>query len=251
VASRARHIASRVGALLGLVGLGALLGYGYHRAAMLPVVDVEIRGNVHAAADELLSLASVPDSSLLFDLDTQLLAEQVERHPWVREASVRRWMTGTVSISVDERQPVMLALSPDGRPWMYLDAYGYAMPVTETSRRAGYDLPLLTGRLPAVDQAAPLADAPLRRLLAALAQTGPSVDALITGVERRPGGDLVLITSPTPGGSSIPVAMGRDRFDEKLGRLEAFWEQAILNKPDRPIRRIDLRFEGQIVTEES
>lgn len=251
MASRIGYIASRVGALAGLVAVGALLGYGYHRASMLTLTGIEVHGNVHADAQDLIALASVPDSSLIFGLDTQLIAERVERHPWVRSARVTRWMTGTVGITVTERQPVMLALGADGRPWVFLDADGYAMPVTPGALRAGYDLPLLTGRLPAIDPFTPLADGPLRRMLAALATTGPSVDALIAGVERRFGGELVLFTAPAPGGTSIPVSLGRDRFDEKLGRLEAFWEQAILNRPDRPIRRIDLRFEGQIVTEES
>jgi cell division protein FtsQ len=251
MARRKRHIASRAAVFLGLVALGALLGYGYHRASLMQVVAVDVRGNVHAEAADLVALAAIPDSSRLFDLDTAEIVRRVEEHPWVRTAAISRWMTGTVSISVAERQPVALAIGPDGRPAMYLDVDGFAMPVTRTALRAGYDVPLLTGRLPAVNPAAPLADAPLRRLLAALASTGPSTDALIAAIERRPDGQMVLFTAPAPGGTSIPVSLGRDRFEEKLHRLEAFWEQAVLVRPERAIRRIDLRHEGQIVTEES
>ena len=59
-----------------------------------------------------------------------------------------------------------------------------------------------------------------------------------------------MIRINAPSGGSIPVTLGRADFAEKLGRLHAFWTQAVLSRPDTPVRRIDLRFDDQIVTEE-
>lgn len=250
MASRKRSVASRVGVFLLLAALATLAGFGWQRAQTLPLAGVEISGAVHADEAALLALAAVPDSSRLFGVDPLALASRVEADAWVRRARVARSMRGTLNIRVEERQPVALALGSDGRAAAYLDAEGHVMPITATALAAGYDVPLVTGRIPGLRVGDVVQDAALTRLLATLAEAGPLADALVSAVERRADGTLVLITAPTPAGAALPVVLGRDGFQEKLRRLEAFWEQAILSRPEYPIRRIDLRYGGQIVTAE-
>ena len=239
---------------LGVLGLGAVVALGalgWQWQASVPVRAVEVRGAVHADSTEILGLAAVPDSSLLFALDPALIEDRVRRHPWVAEASVTRWLTGTLGISVTERVPVALALDAAGRPAFYFDAAGFRMPVESAAagRSAAFDVPLLHGFGP-YQPTMPVDDASVLDLLAALAALDDATDALVSSVERTPGG-FVLLTAPAPGSGAIPVALGRGGFAEKLARLRPFWDQAVLPRPDTPIRRIDLRFNGQIVTEES
>lgn len=250
MASRARSVASRVGVLLLLAALAALAGFGWQRAQTLPLTGVEVSGAVHADEAALLALAAVPDSARLFAVDPLALASRVEAEPWVRRARVSRSMRGVIRITVEERQPVALAIGADGRATAYVDAGGHVMPVTASALAAGYDLPLLSGRIPGLRAGDVIQDPALARLLATLAEAGPLTDALVSAVERRPDGTLVVITAPTPDGAALPVVLGRDGFAEKLRRLEAFWDQAILSRPDHPIRRVDLRYDGQIVTDE-
>ncbi len=234
-----------------LVGLGAVLALGWQYATTLPVRAVTVSGNVHADADALVALAAVPDSALLLDLDPVVLADRVQRDPWVAEARVTRWMTGTLALSVRERAPTALVLDDAGRPSHYLDRAGFQMPVTPSALRAGYDVPLVTGRVEPFNPVRTVEDAALRELLDALAMAGPATDALVSGVERTADGPFVLHTAPTPAGRAVPVVLGQDGFAEKLRRLHAFWDQAILAQPDLPLRRVDLRFDGQIVTQGS
>lgn len=246
--TRARRLLRRALAFLTLAALGALVSLGWHWKATLPLEAIAVTGNAHADADAIRELAAVPDSARLFDLDPVILADRVQRHPWVAEARVTRWMTGTLEIAVRERVPAALALDGAGRPSHYLDAAGFAMPFV---KGAAYDVPLLHGALPAMHPTQPIEDAALLELLGVLAKADPAEDALVSSVERRRDGTFVLVTAPAPGVGAIPVTLGRGGFAEKLGRLRAFWDQAVLTRPDTPIRRIDLRFDGQVVTEES
>jgi cell division protein FtsQ len=235
---------------VGLSALTALAVVGWRWQASLPLAAVEVTGVVHADTTELLDLAAVPDSALLFHLDPVILEDRVRRHPWVAEASVTRWVTGTLSIDVEERVPTALVLDGDGRPAYFFDAAGFRMPAVAPRPGHAYDVPLLRGRFGDYQPTTPVEDEAVRDLLATLAALPPEVDALVSSVERAADDSFVLHTAPAPGSGSIPVALGRAGFAAKLDRLHAFWDQAILTRPDTPVRRIDLRFDGQIVTRE-
>ena len=244
---RRRRLVRRTLAVLGLAAAVALGVVGWRWQAALPVQAVTVSGVVHADTSAVLDLVAVPDSAMLFSLDPTILADRVRRHPWVQEASVTRWMTGTLGIDVIERMPVALVLDAAGRPAYFFDAAGFMMPL---AAGAAYDVPLLQGRFPTYQPTQPAEDAAVLDLLAVLAAVPEATDALVSSVERAADGTFTLVTAPTPGGAAIPVALGRSGFGEKLGRLQAFWDQAVLTRPDTPVRRIDLRFDGQIVTSE-
>src|SRR5690606_20444153 len=103
--------------------------------------------------------------------------------------------------------------------------------------------PLLQGHFGTYQPTTPTDDDAVRELLAALAALHPDTDALVSSVAREADGAFVLHTAPAPGSGAIRVTLGRDRFGEKLRRLHAFWDQAVLTRPATPIRRIDLRFD--------
>jgi cell division protein FtsQ len=242
----------RVLVVLTLAGVVALVVVGWRWQAALPLGGIDVAGAVHADPAAVLDLAAVPDSALLFSLDPVILEDRVRRHPWVAEASVTRWMTGTLGIRVTERVPTALVLDAAGGPGYFFDAAGFMMPAVaaDPGRGVVYDVPLLQGRFGDYRPTQPAEDDAVRDLLATLAAAPPAVDALVSSVERRADGSFVLWTAPTPSGRSIPVALGRTGFAEKLGRLHAFWDQAVLTRPATPVRRIDLRFDGQIITHE-
>jgi cell division protein FtsQ len=233
--------------VLGLAAIVALGVVGWRWQATLPLNGIDVAGVVHADTAAVLDLAAVPDSAMLFSLDPAILEDRVRRHPWVAEASVIRWMTGTLGIDVTERVPAALVLDGTGRPSYFFDAAGFMMPFVAGAR---YDVPLLQGRFGEYRPTQPAEDEAVRDLVATLAAAPPEVDALVSSVERAADGTFTLHTAPAPSGGSIPVALGRTDFAEKLDRLHAFWAQAVLSRPDTPVRRIDLRFDGQIVTEE-
>ena len=200
---------------------------------------------------DVARLAGVaPDSAApvaLYGIDIALVADRVRRHPWVREARLRRLPTGTLRIAVEEREPVVLVLA-SGVPHHYLDASGYAMPVPEGADME--DVPLLRGAVPEYHPTQPVRSASLRELLSALATADEDVDALVSEVEWAASG-ATLLTVPAAGRGALAVRLGRTRHADALTRLAAFWEQAVLTRPDTPIQLVDLRFAGQVVTRET
>jgi cell division protein FtsQ len=256
------------------VGLCAALGvYGWLWQRDVPLLGVEVSGALMAPPAELEALAALPEPDPatadtaagteafvpLFDLDPVLLADRVRRHPWVEDADVRRWPTGTLELAVTERVPVALAIGRDGRAAYYLDGAGHQMPVPprpEGTAPVAYDVPLVRGHLPTFRPTLPVEDEPLLALLATLAQlpdTDPAADALVSELRRERDGGFTLLTSPAAGHGPVEVVLGTggpSGFGEQLARLTAFYAQAVRPQPERRFAQIDLRFHDQIVTRE-
>lgn len=221
----------------------------WHRT--LPLTRVAVVGAHHARAAEVKQLVNVtPDSVALYSLSPLLLADRARRHPWVQEAHVRRLPTGTLRIRLEERKPAVLVMR-SGKPSHYLDAAGFAMPLDNgaDSMAAFADVPLLYGA-PAYHPTQRIGDRALRDLIAALAHADPITDALISEVTWRPK-HTVLTTSPTGTRGAVEVRLGPHDPSEQLRRLRAFWEQALLTRPETRFEHIDLRFAGQVITRES
>jgi len=245
---KTRRILRGVLLTLGLLGLGSLGGLGWQWMAALRCERIEIHGLHHADSTALLHLAQVDTGMVLFDIDPTIVADRVRRHPWVHTARAIRLPTGTLTISVRERTPVVLVLDPRGRPDHYLDRAGFAMPLTPG---ALYDVPLLRGLHKRAHPVRPLQDERVRALLFALADADAQTDALVSVLEMQPSREVVLYTTPVGARGSIAVCLGHDDFAEKLARLRAFWHQAVLPQPDQSFALIDLRFNSQIVTSEA
>lgn len=256
----ARRWTRRVAAGLLAALVLAFLGFGWMWQRALPLRAVEVVGTVEADPAEVARLAAVTpvDSALadsaavatpLFGLDPALIADRVQRHPWVREAHVTRLPTGTLKIRVEEREPVALALTEAGTPAYYLDREGFRMPVAAL-RPGGpvYDVPLVRGAGPYAPQRHD--DASVRALAAALAELDPDVDALVAEIAWGRTG-ATLVTAPATGRDPLRVRLGRSAYARRLRAFRAFWEQAVLPRPHVQYELVDLRFEGQVVTRET
>ena len=243
--------AGRVLRRLGGVALVLALGAAWYWQQTLPLRRVDVSGAVHADVAEVVRLTGVrPDSDAVFSLSPALVADRAERHPWVRRAHVRRLPTGTLSVRVEEREPVVLVMRA-GVPAGYLDAEGVALPLDALSDSGAvpYDVPLLSGSVPEAAPGERVGSPALRELLAALAGADDATDALVSEVEWR-AGRAVLWTTPAGGHPSVPVHLGRTGVAGQLARLRAFWDQSVLPRPRARFRSVDLRFDGQVVTQE-
>lgn len=242
----------RLGARILAVGMLAALGtigyFGWEWLDGLVCERVAVDGYRFADADEILAVARVDTGGRLLDINPELIADRVERHPWVRTASVRRLPPGTVAIHVRERVPVALAIDARGVPSTFLDADGYSMPATP---EAVFDVPLIRGARIPENATRPIQSEAVRDLLSALPRLHETTDALVSSFEVDASGDITMYTAPAAGRDAIPVLLGRRAFGEKLDRLWAFWEQAVISRPELSFDLIDLRFDGQIVTRET
>ena len=242
--------------LAGLFALAALGWLGWSWRAGVPLETIEVAGVQHADVDSLVALARIDPAAPLFSIDPVLVADRVRRHPWVASATVKRRLAGVLTISVEEREPVALALDGRGRPSHYLDAGGYGLPLEAPSEAAvpvaSYNVPLLRGVGAAYHPVQPVENPAVRALLEAVAEADPETRLLLSELEITPEGNVEgWLTPLRAGGPSIPVLLGYGDFDEKLRRLRAFWQQAVQTRPSRTFEKIDLRFDGQVVTLEA
>ena len=243
---RAGRILRRVGALVLVIGLVA--AYLWQR--QLPLTSIEVTGTTHADPAEIARLTEArPDSDRVFSLSPALMADRAARAPWVRTASVRRLPTGTLAIRVSERVPVVLVMRA-GRPAGFFDAEGVAIPLDARRDSVSFDLPLLTGDVPDVAPGEQTSSAALRETLDALASADPATNALVSEIEWRGGNRSFIWTTPAGGQPSIPVRIGAHGVANQLARLRAFWNQSVLPRPRARFRSVDLRFDGQVVTQE-
>lgn len=230
--------------VLGVVGLGVI---GYRWMMKVTCERIELAGIQHADSTALLELARVDTGLVLLDIDPALVADRVRRHPWVREARAMRFPNGTLRIAVDERRPVVLVLDREGRPGHYLDRDGHAMPPVAG---AVYDVPLVRGLDERYHPVRRVQNEQALELVGLLAGLSVEADALVSEFDIRSSGDVWLYTIPAGERGSIPVRLGHNGFEEKLERLTAFWHRAVLPQPHKKFNLIDLRFDGQIVTQE-
>ncbi len=249
--SKAARIAKWTGKVLGLLLLAALVVFGALQARewadTLKVSGIEVVGNGLADSSGVASLLRVDTTMRLFDMDPVLLADRARRHPWVERADVARLPSGRLRVTVEERTPVALALNASGRPLFYLSADGVAMPPV---RGRAFDVPVLLNVAPALQVGKETQDFALREVLTALSGLDPYGDAIISTVERR-GKEWWLRTTATTAHPSLEVRLGAGGVAEKLRRLQAFWQQAVITRPQVQYAAIDLRFINQIVTKES
>lgn len=213
----------------------------------VPYRQTLVVGAVHAVEADLQNLAGLDSLRRVYDLDPVLVADRVVRHPWVREATVTRWPTGTVVIGVVEREPVALAIE-DERPAYYLDAHGFRMPPVAG---AVYDVPLLHGLADPYHPIRPVTDLSTREWLALLPTLDPDLDALLSDLEWRSREGWWLHVVPPHGRQAIPVQLGHTDFATRLRGLHTVWQDAVVHNPQTRFEWIDLRFEGQVITKET
>jgi cell division protein FtsQ len=236
---------------LRLLGLGAVVGgvvvlgvLGWQWQATATVDRVTVTGTQHAPPDTVRHLARVDSGTVMETVDEALIADRVERHPWVRSARVAtQRLQGTLRIGITERAPAALALDARGRPAYYLAPTGHAMPVPDS---AGIDVPLVRGLQADYHPVQPVAPPMLRTVMGALRPTGTA--PLVAELAVQPDSTVRLMTRPLGAQGPMAVRLGTGRIRTKLRRLRAFAEQALAARPERTIDEIDLRFEGQIVT---
>ncbi len=127
--------------VLSLLGLGITAVRYSWPALTWKVGEVKILGCTNAMESELLELIQVNVRASLTDLDLKELSRRLARHPWVRQAQVKRdWARKALVIEVQERVPQAMILL-DGL--YFVDRQGEIFKRVESGERL--DLPILTG----------------------------------------------------------------------------------------------------------
>ncbi len=213
---------------------------GWYYLLQRPCTQIEITGVTYA---DPASLYSLIDSTLT----VQLVVDRLLRHPWVQGGRAVCYPTGTMRVQILERVPRLLALDGNGTPAYYLDEFGYMIPI---HAQTIFDVPLLRGTMDPYHALLPLEDRSMRNLLAIIPRLPSGVDSLISEFEIREDGLILIMRGTTGVDQTIVVRFGNEAWEQRFHLLNTFWDQNMWSHEGRMIEVIDLRFKGQIITQE-
>ncbi len=86
--------------LILLVGIG---GYFFLTSHIFDIAKVEVIGHNHYSAENIILLANIEKNTNLFQLDKKAKIQLMEDDPYIKEASMRRKLPGTLIIEILER----------------------------------------------------------------------------------------------------------------------------------------------------
>jgi len=86
--------------LIVLVGIG---GYFFLTSHIFDIAKVEVIGHNHYSTEDIILLSKVEKNTNLFQLDKKERIKLMENDPYIKEASIRRKLPGTLIIEILER----------------------------------------------------------------------------------------------------------------------------------------------------
>ena len=249
---RALRLARRVSVWLcaGLlvVALGGALVSGGRWLLTAPpfsVARIEVAGQNRLSAGVVVAASGLAPGQNLFRLDARRAVAAVEALPLVRRAEVVRAFPNRVTLHVEERRPFILVHSgghhgAGGLHWV--DEQGVS--IGPETQAVALDAPIVSGLGPADVAAA--GRTPSDRVAAGVAlirmlmraQSPLLKEISEVDVSRLEGPALYLL-------DGVEVRLGRDDWDDRLGRLEGVLAQ--LRASGQRATSIDLRFRDQVV----
>lgn len=204
---------------------------------------VVVEGAYILPVKDVAALARIQPRSKMSKVDLYDVRARLLRQPFIKTATVNRLYPGTVSIRIEERQPIGLL---SGGQIRYVDADGMILPYVNSA--VTVDIPAISGIEGA--QSAEVGKVfPQKDLAEAIAilETAQALDStmyhFISEVDMRNGGDVVLYSSDVV----IQIVLGRGDVAKKLVTLQAFWITFAKTADVDKVQSLDLRYEDQVV----
>ena len=231
-------------AVFSILSLAAIFVHNFvTQAEFFNIAEIEIIGANHVTKKEILVLSNLNRDRNIFDLNASLAEKQIESHPWVHSASVKRRLHSKLTISIKEHEPLAIVrigntadilMNVKGMPFKEYD------PVTDRLET----LPVITGLdlTKASDEylfAGTLFDSVMDFLK--ISESGP-VDHIEgnenTGVTLQTKNFINPLSTPDQG--TVPIKLGFDNFKAKLKKAKKISEYIDKNLPERTICTMDL-----------
>jgi hypothetical protein len=111
-----------------------------------------------------------------------------------------------------------------------------------------FDLPVLTGKLPAAEcvpgkRISSVEALEALDILVTAEDVGEDLSHLVAEVHICENGDMTLTTSD----AGVPVTLGRGNVPMKLVIFDEFWKNIVVPRGAADLHSLDLRFDGQVV----
>ncbi len=253
-ASRAKRTSSRktlaqwVGLAIGtgLVAWVVVMGVRYSGPALQTLLEIKtitIEGNHHVEKQKVIELAKLKPGIGLHHIATRVIKEQVESHPWVKEAEVTRVPFHELRIFLVERIPAAVVRA-DSQNFL-ADAEGHVL--TRLGQTDDDALPLVTG----IDPKGLLEGAEsVRQVIASGIGLAKLVGQTFEG--------RLQVSAENP--SNLVALIQGVRFQFREEAVGEQWERFRRVKPSlktlnfdghrHGVKEVDLRYENRIVVRE-
>jgi cell division septal protein FtsQ len=215
---------------------GRVLSRWLRTSESFSLIHVKMEGLERLTREEVLRAASIEEGMSIFSLDERDAGVRLRRHPWIREASVRKRMPDSVAIEIVEREFVALLWSGS----LYrVDADGTVFEKHPSG--AMLDRVIITG----IDESLMGGDreilrSELRKIIQILGEyerMGLGSQAPVRSVNREHGGGIVLYI----GDEAREVRLGAGHTRKKLRRLRAVLREIRRDELDWDYIMVDSR----------
>ena len=221
------------GGALVLLLVASFAGAFYLAKALVVVSEVKISGNQHLKAEELITLMRMRRGDELFGVTSRELQVRLMKSPWVKDAVVRKELTGEVNVRITEAVP-RAVLAFDTRSYL-VDRDGVML--EELKNVPTIFLPVIRGIDPAqMRDAYREALAFIEVIHAKRGGLATSSAFYVTGTRPE---DITLHLENTV------IKVGSGDFERKLDDLQFVTEE--IAKRNIRVEYVDLRFANRIV----
>ncbi|MCY4001954.1 MAG: hypothetical protein OXF06_13900 [Bacteroidetes bacterium] len=218
--------------------VAALVGWNY--LLRLPCTEIQYTG---AEFLEPASLNSLIDTTLT----PPLIVDRLQRHPWIFGVHAVCYPTRVMQVKIDERQPWLLGVAPNGEPRYYLDAHGFMMPL---SHQMTFDVPIVRGMKESYHPLKHIENQQVRQLAALMPLLPEEIISIISEFEIHEDG-LQVVVRQSDSHLMAAVQVGETQWEQQIHKMYRFWTQQEWTEKDSIPDFIDLRFNGQIITRQT
>jgi cell division protein FtsQ len=214
-----------------VVALGVVIGIGLLANEYLYIREINFYGNRHLSAEDLSALTGCSANSGLFSLSTGEIYHRLRKSPWIKEAIVRKDLTGRMDVHLTETVAVGVLLAEDKAS--LIDREGARL--EEIKKEPAYFLPVIR-----IDS-----EAGRDAYLEAAVLAGILYDKKISSQ-----GGSIELSGARPEELSMKVdglvvKIGTGEFAKKLEKLSFVRDE--ISKRDMKVEYVDLRFADKIV----
>ena len=234
-----------------IVGL-AVLAWGLTTATQgmgpvlqdwLEIREIEVEGIHHVTRAEVLERLVLKPGVGLHQVSTAFLAERMQAHAWIKEATIERKPPHLLHVTVLERTPaVIIRMGADH--WLS-DESGYLL--AKLGRQDDETLPLLTGLEP---QAIQRGEPRVRNAI----QSGVVLAKLIANtLEGRVEVDLANPANVVASASGVRFQFGGDSLVdqwERFRKVKPSFKTGPSEGRKREVTEIDLRYDNRVIVRE-
>lgn len=238
---------------VGAMSFGCI--YIHDAVLQSPPFDVKtimIDGLNRVTRDEVLALTGLDKPANIFELQPNMLEKKLNTHPWIRIATVKRQLFSTISIKIEEQEPLAI-VTIENLADIVINAQGAPVKEYEPAKDNLKALPVISGVDLSLSNSTYLFEGELfNAVMEILKIKGFGQIQTIFGDENTGILINILNTHPNTGFTEnpgetesenktvLPVKLGFDRFEKKLARARQIQRYMETNYPDKTISAIDL-----------